>query len=123
MNNNDDLNQFLPKDNPVDPDKLSIEIPAEQHPTPYDRVPSGYEPMGEIELRGRVFRGLAGGQIPWWVLISSWVIFGFIAALLLHAAIMTSTVTAWMFLAIALIPLFILGRGTVAKLSGRGRRM
>lgn len=47
--------------------------------------------------------------------------FGFIAALLLHAAIATLTFTAWMLLAVSIIPLFILLKGTIAKLSAAKR--
>ncbi len=119
MNNNNDPNQFLPGNN-SDLDKLSIEIPAEQPVSP-ERIPAGYEPMSEIQLRGQAYRSLAGGRTPWWILISGWVIFGFIAAVLLHAALKSSSLTMWIFFIIMVIPLFILGRGTVAKLSGRNR--
>lgn len=128
MSNNNDsasdqFKQYLPDENNLDKDKLSIEIPAEQHPTQYDRVPSGYEPMGEIQLRGRIFSGLAAGQTHWWVLISGWFIFGFITALLLHAAIATLKLTAWMLLAVSIIPLFVLLKGTIAKLAADRRRL
>lgn len=119
MNDNNESKRFLPDENP-DKDKLSIEIPAEQplHP---ERIASGFDPMGEIHLRGQAYRGLAGGQTPWWILIAGWGIFGCIAAVLLHAAITFSSLTIWILLIIMVIPLFILGRGTRAKLSGRGR--
>jgi hypothetical protein len=120
---NNQFNRYLPDENRLDRDKLSIEVPAEQHPLEYDRVPSGYDPMGEIQLRGRVFRGLAGGQTSWWVIISGWLIFGFIAALVLHAAIATSSWAMGLLLAIALIPLIVLARGTAAKLSAGRRRV
>lgn len=119
MNDNNESNRFFPDEN-LDRDKLSIEISAEQPAHP-DRIPSGYDPMGEIQLRGQAYRGLAGGQIPWWILISGWVIFGFIAAVLLHAAIKSASLTLWILFVIMVIPLFILGRGTTAKLSGRRR--
>lgn len=120
-NNDNDYDQFFPKD-PVDKDNLSIEIPAEPAPVLPERIASGYEPMGEIQLRGQAFRGLAGGRTPWWVLITGWLMFGFIAAVMLHLAITASSFTAWMVLAIALIPLFILVRGTIAKWSARQDR-
>jgi hypothetical protein len=119
MNNNNDPNRFLP-DNNSDPEKLSVEIPAEQPINP-ERIPTGYDPMGEIQLRGQAYRGLAGGRIPWWILISGWVIFGFIAAVLLHAALKSSSLTLWILFIIMVIPLFILGRGTLAKFSARNR--
>jgi hypothetical protein len=119
---NNQFNRYLPDENRLNRDKLSIEVPAEQRPLEYDRVPSGFEPMGEIQLRGRVFRGLASGQTPWWIIISGWLIFGFIAALVLHAVIATSSWGMGLLLVIVLIPLIILARGTVAKLStGKGK--
>ncbi len=122
MNNkNDDLNRFLPNEN-LDNDKLSVEIPAEQ-PIAAERIPSGFDPMNEIQLRGQAYRGLASGRIPWWILISGWFVFGGIAALLLHAAIASKSLTVWIFLIIMVIPLVILWRGTIAKLSnGRPER-
>jgi hypothetical protein len=118
MNDNDDFNRFLPDGKP-DEDKLSVEILAEQQPVSHERLPSGFDPMGEIHLRGQAYRGLAGGRVPWWILISGWIIFGLITAVILHAVITASSLTAWILLAIALIPLVILWRGTAAKLSGR----
>lgn len=121
MNNNDVLNQFLPKDESSD-DKLSIEIPADSSPMTSERMPSGFDPMGEIQLRGQAYRGLAGGRVPWWILISGWVIFGAIAAVVLHAAITASSLSIWILLIIMAIPLLILWRGTSAKLSKRNQR-
>lgn len=53
MSEADEFNGFLPKQK-LDQDKLSVEIPADQSPSYPDRIPSGYEPMGEVELRGRL---------------------------------------------------------------------
>lgn len=117
MNNNNESDRFLPDEN-FDNDKLSIEIPAAQ-PVHPERIASGFDPMGEIQLRGQAYRGLAGGQIPWWILISGWAIFGCIAAVLLHAAIKSASLTIWILFIIMAIPLFILGRGTAAKLTRR----
>lgn len=117
MNNKDDINKFLPNES-VDPEKLSFEIPAEQPLTP-EPTPSGFDPMGEIQLRGQAYRGLASGQIPWWVLISGWFVFGAIFAVLLHAALTSGSLTVWIFLIIMTIPLLILWRGTVAKRAGQ----
>lgn len=78
--------------------------------------------MGEIHLRGQAYRGLAGGRTPWWILISGWFVFGSIVAVLLHAAIAATSLTLWIFLIIMVIPLFILGRGTLAKLANRGQQ-
>ncbi|MFM7449341.1 MAG: hypothetical protein ACKO24_12185, partial [Leptolyngbyaceae cyanobacterium] len=63
------------------------------------------------------FRGLAGGRIPWWVLISGWIIFGGLALLILIPVITSAAFELLPALVIASIPLVILWRGTVAKLS------
>lgn len=118
-NNTNESNQFLPNEN-LDNDKLAIEIPAEQPIYP-ERMPTNFDPMGEIQLRGQAYRGLAGGQIPWWILISGWAVFGCIAGVLLHAAIQAASLTLWILFIIMVIPLLILGRSTVAKLSSRSR--
>jgi hypothetical protein len=102
------------------PKKLSIEIPPDR-PLPYDRIPSSFEPMGEIQLRGRIFQRFTSGQIPWWVLITGWVIFGFSAAVIAHFAFTTSFWAGVIPLAIAIIFLIIFWRATAAKLA-RGRR-
>jgi hypothetical protein len=121
MTQEDESNGFLPE-NKLDEDKLSIEIPAQQMPIHPDRIPSGYDPMGEIQLRGQASRRLAGGQVPGWVLLTSWIIFGSFALIMTYVAITSSSFVAWMTLAIALIPLFILWKGTKAKASNRRRR-
>jgi hypothetical protein len=118
MNENDEFDPFFPEESK---ENLAIEVPAEETPMGYDRIPSGYEPMGEIQLRGRVFSRLAGGQVAWWVLITGWIIFGSLALGLAYIAIALSSWTAWLFLAIAAIPLLLLGRGTKAKLSDKRR--
>ncbi|BAU63363.1 hypothetical protein STA3757_07270 [Stanieria sp. NIES-3757] len=78
--------------------------------------------MGEIQLRGRVFRDLAGGRMPWRVLISGWSLFGGIFWLLWRVAVNLSSVMALIHVAIAEIPLFILRKEIKAKLSSKRRR-
>ncbi|PSB21987.1 hypothetical protein C7B65_00800 [Phormidesmis priestleyi ULC007] len=121
MNNKDEFNRFLP-DESLDPDKLSIGIPAEQTPLNPDRIPSGFDPMGEIQLRGRAYRSLAGGQAPWWVLISGWVIFGGFVWIMVRLTVLSSSFVLLIPLAIATIPLFILLKGTKAKLASQRHR-
>lgn len=111
------FNSFLPEE-PPNRDNLSIDIPAEP-PLSVERVPSGYDPMGEIELRGRVAQGMSSGRIPWWVLITGWVLAGGFAFLLLHLAIQSFSWLLLVPLAIAAIFLVILWRGTQAKLGQR----
>jgi hypothetical protein len=116
MSENDESKQFLPDDK-LDTDRIVVEVPAEQKSPYQERIPSGYEPMGEIYLRGRAFRGLAGGRIPWWVLISGWILFGGLALLTLITAIASASFGALPVLIILAIPIIILWRGTTAKLS------
>jgi hypothetical protein len=116
MSENDEPNQFFRHDK-LDEDRLFVEVPAEQKPPYQERIPSGYDPMGEIYLRGRAYRSLSGGTIPWWVLISGWLVFGLPALLVLIAAIASLSLAILPALAVAAIPLLILGRGTLAKLS------
>ena len=121
MTEEDEFKRFLPEEK-LDEDKLSIEIPAQQTPVHPDRIPSGYDPMGEIQLRGQASRNLASGQVPGWALITSWILFGSFALIMTYVAITTSSFVAWSTLAIALIPLFILWKGTRAKVANRRRR-
>ncbi|MFB2938484.1 hypothetical protein ACE1B6_24820 [Aerosakkonemataceae cyanobacterium BLCC-F154] len=119
MSKKDQFDEFLPESKQ---ENLYIEIPAEQRPLEHNRIPSGYEPMGEIELRGRVFRGLASGQVHWWVLITGWIILGSYTLLVCYLAVTSFFWAGLIFLAIAVIPLLVLWKGTTAKLSRRKRR-
>lgn len=116
MSENDDSKQFFPDDE-IDRDRIIIEVPINPKSPYEERVPSGYDPMSEIYLRGRAFRGLAGGRIPWWVLISGWIMFGGLALLILITAITSAGFGALPALFFVAIPIIILWRGTIAKLS------
>lgn len=117
MPENNDFNSFLPQE-PANPDNLSIDIPPEP-PLSMDRIPAGYDPMGEVELRGRVAQGISGGRVPWWVLITGWVLAGGFAFLMLHLVIQSFAWVLLLPLAIAVIFLVILWRGTQTKLANR----
>lgn len=119
MSKKDEFDEFLPERKP---ENYSIEIPAEQRPLEHNRIPSGYEPMGEIELRGRVFSGLASGRVHWWILITGWIFLGCFVLAIIYIAIKSSLIVALIYLAIAAIPFIVLWRGTTAKLSRRKRR-
>lgn len=69
MSKNDDYKQFLPDDE-LDSERLVVDVPADPKPPYQERIPFGFDPMGEAYLHGRAFRSLAGGRISWWVLIS-----------------------------------------------------
>ena len=116
MSENDDSKQFFPDDE-IGRDRIIVEVPINPKSPYEERVPSGYAPMSEIYLRGRAFRGLAGGRIPWWVLISGWIFFGSLALLILISAITSAGFGALPVLVFVTIPLIILWRGTIAKLS------
>src|ERR671933_1700965 len=86
MSENDEPKQFF-RDDKLDEERLFVKIPAEQKSPHQEKIPSGYDPMGEIYLRGRAYRGLSGGSAPWWVIISSWLIFGGLALVVLVAVL------------------------------------
>jgi hypothetical protein len=109
-------------DDELNKDKLFVEIPDQQISPYQDKIPSGYDPMGDIYLRGRAFRGMAGGRIPWWVLISGWIIFGSMNLFILLVAIISQSFGPLILLAFTAIPLIILSRGTFNKLSSRKHR-
>ncbi|MEL6383379.1 MAG: hypothetical protein AAFQ89_13185 [Cyanobacteria bacterium J06626_18] len=121
MNGNDGSRQFFEHEQSGD-DRLFVEVPADRL-SPYpDKIPYGYDPMGEIYLRGRASRNIASGGIPWWVLIVGWIFLTGSVLLILMAAL-----TAYpAFLAHLFFPaifLLILWRGTSAKLDrGTHRR-
>jgi hypothetical protein len=112
-----DFNNYLPEQKP---EEYSIEIPADQSPINLDRVPSGDDLMGRIEQRGMAYSRLARGLAPWWILIAGWVVFGGLALGLLKMAL-AGSIVSWVLLVLVLLPLVILGQGTVAKLTS-GRR-
>jgi hypothetical protein len=116
MSENDDSKQFFPDDE-IGRDRIIVEVPINPKSPYEERVPSGYAPMSEIYLRGRAFRGLAGGRIRWWVLISGWIFFGSLALLILISAITSAGFGALPVLVFVTIPIIILWRGTIAKLS------
>lgn len=117
MSKNNEHQRFLPKDNSDDP--IIIEVPADPKPPYQERIPSGYDPMGEIYLRGRAYRGLARGRIPWWVLISGWIMFGSMFLMFLISMVIAA---AWGLIPILIfisLPIMILWRGTASKLAAR----
>ncbi|MBE9210583.1 hypothetical protein IQ244_29595 [Nostoc sp. LEGE 06077] len=122
MSNNDEPEDFFGQDSNFTTDKIRVEIPAPEEPTDQQRIPSGYDPMGEIYLRGRAMRNMSSGTMPWWVLMSGWVLFGGLFFLVLGIAISSISLAVIPALIISGIPLLIVLRGTVAKLSTKKRR-
>jgi hypothetical protein len=125
-NNNDnqehDNQDYFKRDRNTEPEKFVVEIPPEKPPAYHEKLPSGFDPMGEIYLRGRAYRGLAGGTQPWWVIISGWFIFGGIAVTIIGLGISSQSPELIILLFFALIPVIILWRGTAAKLANRKYR-
>lgn len=125
MNNNqgdnDNSRQFFGEQK-LNEAQLFVEVPAEQKSPYQERIPSGYDPMGEIYLRGRTYSSLAGGRIRWWILISGWIVFGGIALLVLTVAIVSGSFALLLPLALVTLHVWIVLRGTLAKLSSTQRR-
>ncbi|HLO84495.1 MAG TPA: hypothetical protein VK203_05680 [Nostocaceae cyanobacterium] len=121
MSKNNEHESFF-SDDQVNKDKLFIDIPTKQSSPYQDRIPNGYDPMGDIYLRGRALRSIAGGRIPWPVLICGWILFGGICLLSLLLIIISPSLEMLILLAFNIIPLIIVWRGTSAKLSsGKSR--
>jgi hypothetical protein len=114
MKDKDEREPYLPH-RKLDKDRLIVEIPLESKMPYPDRLPSGFDPMQSIGLEGRAFRGLAGGRIPWWVLITGWIIFGGFGLLTLTLAITSGILSSLPLILINGIPIVILWRGTAAK--------
>jgi hypothetical protein len=114
MRDNDERDPYLPH-RKSDKDRLIVEIPLESKMPYPDRLPSGFDPIQSIGLEGRAFRGLAGGRIPWWILITGWIIFGGCALLTLSLVITSGFLSSLPLLVINSIPIVILWRGTAAK--------
>ena len=114
MTKKDEFQRFLPD---RESDKLSFDEQIRQPSIEHDRIPSQYDPMGEIELEGRALGSLAGGRIPWWVMISGWILWGVPSLLFIYNAIISISWGTIPIIVIALLPISILWRGTNAKLS------
>lgn len=103
----------------LDENKIFVEIPSEQKPVYHERLTSGFDPMGEIYLEGRAYRGISKGRAPWWVLFTAWIIFGGIFFMCLSAAFASPGLEILSILLIVSLPVLITLRGTLAKLSNR----
>ena len=80
----------------------------------------------EIQLRGKATKGFASGRIPWWTLITGWLIFGSITLMLIFIGIKMiingiylAAIFPWV---IGLMLFSILWRGTTAKLRKKKRQ-
>lgn len=128
MRENDEFKKFLP-DKEFESPPIVYEVPSEIEIPHQEKIPLGYDPMSEIQLRGRAYRGLSGGRTSWWVLITGWFIFGIIFFGVLIPAIATLISGSWIVL-VSVLPalllvfvfLVIMWRGTSAKLSARNNQ-
>lgn len=122
MSKNDEFKKFLP-DEKFKREQFIYEVPSEAEPPLQEIIPSGYEPMQNIQLEGKAYRGLAAGKTRWWVLMTGWMVFGGVAfavlipivSLILESSVMSIMLIPILFF--AFVPLIILWRGTNAKLS------
>ncbi|NEQ55267.1 MAG: hypothetical protein F6K11_34975 [Leptolyngbya sp. SIO3F4] len=116
MSDQNEYQQYFPN-NQFSRDDLVIDVPTEPRSPYVERIPSGYDPMGEIYLRGRAYRGLAGGRIPWWVLMTGWFTFGALGLTIFVPLLFDGAFELIPALVLIAIPLVILWRGTNAKLA------
>ena len=121
MSDHDDYQQFLPNEE-LENEKIVVDVPVTTGFPEQERIPSGYEPMEVIQLQGITYRRLAGGSIPWWVLISGWIFYGVPILVGLFIAIAADGLLAPLILLAGAIRLIILWRGTAAKLSLKKRK-
>lgn len=73
MNNNNEPNEYFSSKKPEDKE-LFIEVPVEPRYLYPRKISFGIEPMENIDLEGQVYRSIARGRTPWWVLITSWLL-------------------------------------------------
>jgi len=116
-----DGNQYFTHER-LDANKIIVEIPAEQRSVYQERLPSGFDPMGEIYLRGQAYRRLSGGKAKWWVLISGWIIFGGIFVILLLATFSSPAPATILPLIFSCFPVFLVLKGTLKKIAEEKRR-
>lgn len=119
--NDDEFRKYLVPTEPDKPVRVS-EVPS-QIPEAVEKAPSGLAPMSRVELEGRAYRGMAGGNIPWWVLISG-VVFLVLPAVGLLLAAIVDTDWSMLLLAVPFLAVFlaIVGRGISAKLRVQEKR-
>ncbi|WP_414577761.1 hypothetical protein [Anabaena sp. CCY 9402-a] len=122
MSNNNKTEDFFGEDSNFNSDKIRIEVPAQREPVYHERIPSAYDPMGEIYVRGRAMRTMSSGTMPWWVLIAGWILFGGLFLLVVSISISSISLAIIPSLIIAVIPISIVFRGTLAKLSAKKRK-
>ncbi|OKH18871.1 hypothetical protein [[Limnothrix rosea] IAM M-220] len=99
-----------------------VDVPVNPPVHSYDRIPSGYDPMGEIQLRGRSYRSLASGRMPLWVLVGGWLFLGIPSFCLSILILISGGWTAIPIFLIANIIPWILWRGTQAHFKKKNKK-
>ncbi|WP_224087145.1 hypothetical protein [Nostoc sp. MS1] len=119
MSNNDEPENYFEQYSNFSSDKIRVEIPADQEPMYHQRIPSAFDPMGNIYVEGRAMRSMSSGTMPWWVLFAGWVLFGGLFFMLLGVAISSLSFALIPSLIISGVPVLVVLRGTLAKLSAK----
>jgi hypothetical protein len=96
--------------------EVFIDIPPPL-PPPIQKAPMGLSPMEQIELEGIAYRGFASGQIPWWLIWSGWVVFGWGYLFIVMAMVTSADLALLPLLVTSVVPFWIMWRGTQAKLA------
>ncbi len=104
-----------------DREDLVVDVPQSSNYAP-DRIPYGYDPMGDVYLRGQAYRRLATGNLPWWILMTGWIFLGIPSLIVIGLAIASLSWWATFPIFLAIIPLIILWRGTARQLQQRRDR-
>jgi len=116
MTNQNEFQAYL-QDSSAQPKRFFTEEPSPL-PPPIQKASNGLAPMERIALEGQAYRGLASGSQPWWVIISGWVIFGMPCLLVVVAMVSLGGALELLgAIALCLVFLWILYRGTRAKLA------
>ncbi len=123
MSDRNEFQSFLePEEAPSSLSKeVFTEIPAPLPPQ-IKKALTGFSPMEQIELEGQAYRGFASGQMPWLIVLTGWVVFVAPFLVMIFIVITSQDLTLLPAVAIAAMPVWIVCRGTQAKLASDGKR-
>jgi hypothetical protein len=118
MSDRNEFQSFLePEESSSSPSQeIFTEIPPPLPPQ-ISKAPMGFSPMEQIELEGRAYRGYASGQMPWWVLLSGWIVFALPSLAIAVLAVTSGDLSLLLPISPVVVILWILWRGTQAKLA------
>jgi hypothetical protein len=118
MSDRNEFQSFLEQEE--EGDNLSKEVFTEippPLPPQISKALMGFSPMEQIELEGRAYRGYASGQMPWWVLLSGWIVFALPSLAIAVLAVTSGDLSLLLPISPVVVILWILWRGTQAKLT------